>query len=60
MREVLGADFDKLEATTDDEETVRHQPDKAFQAALDCVTPGHIPVVDAGAFDPEDASNPAR
>ncbi|MFK5164961.1 recombinase family protein [Propionibacterium freudenreichii] len=47
--------FDKI--ILDDEETVRYQ---AVQAALDCVIPGHAPIAEAEASDPEDTSNPAR
>lgn len=50
--------FDKI--ILDDEETVRYQPDQAVQAALDCVIPGHAPIAEAEASDPEDTSNPAR
>ncbi|MEA5053939.1 MAG: recombinase family protein, partial [Propionicimonas sp.] len=50
--------FDRI--ILDDEETVRYQPDKAVQVALDCVTPGHTPIAEAEASDPEDTSNPAR
>ena len=50
--------FDKI--ILDDEETIRYQPDKAVRTALDCVTPGHTPIAEAEASDPEDTSNPAR
>ena len=50
--------FDKI--ILDDEETVRYQPNQAVQAALDCVIPGHAPIAEAEASDPEDTSNPAR
>ena len=50
--------FDKI--ILDDQETIRYQPDKAVQAALDCVSPDHTPIIDAEASGPKDTSNPAH
>ena len=50
--------FDKI--ILDDEEAIRHQPDGAVRAALDCVAPGHTRIVSVEASAPEDTSNPAH